>query len=82
MTSVPNFMPGNLTPFSPPHHSTPNKSRKITNLYYVGGSTTPGIGLPMCLIGAELIYKRLAGDKKGGPVHMVERLVPTKENTL
>lgn len=60
---------------------TPNKSRKITNLYYVGGSTTPGIGLPMCLIGAELVYKRLAGDKKGGPVHMIEQLIPTKEST-
>lgn len=47
---------------------TPNKSRKVKNLYYVGGSTTPGIGLPMCLIGAELVYKRLAGDKRGGPI--------------
>ena len=47
---------------------TPNKSKKLTNLYYVGGSTTPGIGLPMCLIGAELIYKRLTRDTRGGPV--------------
>ncbi len=47
---------------------TPNVSRRVKNLYYVGGSTTPGIGLPMCLIGAELVYKRLSGDKKGGPV--------------
>lgn len=54
---------------------TPNKSRKLKNLYYVGGSTTPGIGLPMCLIGAELIYKRLAGDKRGGPVSKINRLV-------
>ncbi len=53
---------------------TPNKSRKISNLYYVGGSTTPGIGLPMCLIGAELVYKRLAGDKRGGPVTRIERI--------
>lgn len=47
---------------------TPNKSKKLRNLYYVGGSTTPGIGLPMCLIGAELVYKRITGNKKGGPV--------------
>jgi phytoene desaturase len=47
---------------------TPNKSKKVKNLYYVGAGVTPGIGLPMCLISAELIYKRLAGDKRGGKV--------------
>lgn len=44
-----------------------NKSKKVKNLYYVGGGTTPGIGLPMCLISAELAYKRILGIKKGGP---------------
>lgn len=53
---------------------TPNKSRKVKDLYYVGGSTTPGIGLPMCLIGAELVYKRLAGDTTGGPVKEIKKL--------
>lgn len=53
---------------------TPNKSRKIKNLYYVGGSTTPGIGLPMCLISAELIYKRLANDRRGGMITQIETL--------
>lgn len=57
---------------------TPNKSRKVKNLYYVGGSTTPGIGLPMCLIGAELIYKRLAGDKNGGRVTSIRNLTKEK----
>lgn len=52
---------------------TPNKSKKVSNLYYVGANTTPGIGLPMCLIGAELVYKRLIGDKKGGRVKSIER---------
>lgn len=47
---------------------TPNKSKKLSNLYYVGGSTTPGIGVPMCLISAELVLKRLRGDKRGGPL--------------
>ncbi len=51
---------------------TANKSKKIKNLYYVGGSTTPGIGLPMCLIGAELVYKRIIGDKKGGRVDAIK----------
>lgn len=53
---------------------TSNKSKKVENLYYVGGSTTPGIGLPMCLIGAELVYKRLAGDKRGGPISSIKNI--------
>lgn len=56
---------------------TPNVSRKLPNLLYVGANTTPGIGLPMCLIGAELIYKRLAGDKKGGPVAAIKSIKET-----
>jgi phytoene desaturase len=36
-----------------------NISKKVKNLYYVGGSTNPGIGVPMCLISAELVYKRI-----------------------
>ena len=38
-----------------------NVSSKVPNLLYVGASTTPGIGLPMCLISAELVVKRLLG---------------------
>lgn len=38
---------------------TPNKSKKVKGLYYVGASTTPGVGVPMCLISAELVYKRV-----------------------
>ena len=53
---------------------TPNVSKKLDNLMYVGANTTPGIGLPMCLIGAELIYKRLAGDTYGGRVETIEQL--------
>ena len=45
-----------------------NASKKVEGLYYVGGSTIPGIGLPMCLISAELIVKRLAGDTSSGPL--------------
>lgn len=44
-----------------------NRSRKVSGLYYAGGSTRPGIGLPMCLISAELIRKRLRGDTTTGP---------------
>lgn len=45
-----------------------NKSKKVKNLYYVGGSTQPGIGMPMCLISAELVYKRLTGDRTISPL--------------
>ncbi|MBX3100431.1 MAG: phytoene desaturase [Salinibacterium sp.] len=43
-----------------------NVSKKVEGLYYVGGSTIPGIGLPMCLISAELLVKRLRGDVSTG----------------
>ncbi|MEO5627410.1 MAG: phytoene desaturase family protein [Candidatus Saccharimonadales bacterium] len=49
------------------------KSKKLTNLYYVGGNTQPGIGLPMCLISAELVYKRLVGDNSAGPLESLGR---------
>jgi hypothetical protein len=34
----------------------------VDGLLYAGGSSIPGIGLPMCLISAELVLKRLRGD--------------------
>ena len=52
-----------------------NISKKVKGRYYVGGSTIPGIGLPMCLISAELIVKRLRGDTTAGP--LAEPLVPS-----
>jgi len=39
-----------------------NASRRVGGLLYAGSSTIPGIGLPMCLISAELVVKRLRGD--------------------
>ncbi|WP_382308861.1 phytoene desaturase family protein [Herbiconiux sp. UC225_62] len=45
-----------------------NVSTKVDGLLYAGGSTTPGIGLPMCLISAELVIKRLHGDTSTGPL--------------
>ncbi|MFW6773610.1 phytoene desaturase family protein [Nocardioides sp. CPCC 205120] len=43
-----------------------NRSRKVEGLYYAGHSTVPGIGLPMCVISAELVLKRLRGDRSVG----------------
>ncbi|CAN5143206.1 phytoene desaturase family protein [soil metagenome] len=45
-----------------------NKSKKVDGLYFVGGSSIPGIGLPMCLISAEILVKRLNGDTSTGPL--------------
>ena len=45
-----------------------NASRKVRGLSYAGGSALPGIGLPMCLISAELVLKRLRGDRTPGPL--------------
>jgi phytoene desaturase len=36
-----------------------NIHKKIKNLLYVGAGTNPGIGMPICLISAELAYKRI-----------------------
>lgn len=46
-----------------------NASRRVEGLLYAGSSTIPGIGLPMCLISAELVMKRLRGDRSAGPSH-------------
>ncbi len=43
-----------------------NVSKKVDGLLYAGYSTIPGIGLPMCLISAELVIKRLRGDVTPG----------------
>ena len=45
-----------------------NASKKVDSLAYAGASALPGIGLPMCLISAELVVKRLRGDRSPGPI--------------
>jgi len=45
-----------------------NASSKVEGLLYAGASTVPGVGLPMCLISAELVLKRLTGDRSSLPV--------------
>jgi phytoene desaturase len=45
-----------------------NVSTKVRDLYFAGSSTIPGIGLPMCLISAELVVKRLRGDVSPSPL--------------
>ncbi|MFJ3384478.1 MULTISPECIES: phytoene desaturase family protein [unclassified Curtobacterium] len=45
-----------------------NASEKVDGLYYAGSSTIPGIGLPMCLISAEVLLKRIHGDTSTEPL--------------
>ena len=45
-----------------------NVSKKISGLYYAGGTTIPGIGLPMCLISGEILLKRMRHDTTTGPL--------------
>ncbi len=45
-----------------------NQSSKVKNLYYVGAGTNPGIGTQICLISAELAYKRVHGIKSASPL--------------
>lgn len=45
-----------------------NISSKVDHLLYVGSSTAPGIGVPICLISAELVAKRLLGETSPKPL--------------
>ncbi len=43
-----------------------NVSKRVKDLYHVGANTNPGIGMPICLISAELAYKRIIGNRSSG----------------
>ena len=50
----------------------PNNIHKtIKNLFYVGAGTNPGIGMPICLISAELVYKRITGNDDVHPLEIL-----------
>lgn len=44
-----------------------NESKRVSGLFYAGATTSPGVGVPMCLISAELVLKRMRGDRTAGP---------------
>ncbi len=50
------------------------KSKKVANLYYVGAGAQPGIGVPLCLISAQLVYKHLVKDWSAGAVKSVNKV--------
>jgi phytoene desaturase len=39
-----------------------NRDRRYKNLYFTGGSTHPGNGIPMILLSAKLVSERIVGD--------------------
>ncbi|MWV57627.1 phytoene desaturase family protein [Rathayibacter sp. VKM Ac-2754] len=45
-----------------------NISKHVDGLLFAGSSTIPGIGLPMCLISAEVMLKRVRGDVSTEPL--------------
>ena len=45
-----------------------NVSSKVAGLYYAGATTVPGVGVPMCLISAENVLKRMHGDATASPL--------------
>lgn len=49
-----------------------NTHPTISNLFFVGAGTNPGIGVPMCLISAQNTYKRIVGDTSVGPLQIEE----------
>ena len=57
--------------FGPSHNFTqigpfrnPNKSKQIKNLYFVGASTTPGTGVPMCVLSSKMTKEKITEDSK------------------
>ena len=50
-----------------------NASKKVEGLFYAGATTAPGVGVPMCLISAELVLKRIRGDHSAGPLPVPAR---------
>lgn len=44
------------------------RSRRVDGLFYAGATSVPGVGLPMCLISAELVLKHIRGDHTPGPL--------------
>jgi phytoene desaturase len=44
----------------------PNRSRELNNLFFVGGSTHPGGGIPLVLLSAKLVSDMIINKIKNG----------------
>lgn len=45
-----------------------NANHKVGGLFYAGSSVRPGIGVPLCMISAEVVLKLVRGDSSAGPL--------------
>jgi len=45
-----------------------NRNAKVAGLFYAGSSVRPGIGVPLCMISAEVVLKIVRGDRSAGPL--------------
>lgn len=45
-----------------------NSNAKVAGLYYAGSSVRPGIGVPLCMISAEIVLKTIRGDRSAAPL--------------
>lgn len=45
-----------------------NSNPKVAGLFYAGSSVRPGIGVPLCMISAEIVLKLVRGDTSAGPL--------------
>ncbi len=43
-------------------------SDSVDGLYFAGATVAPGVGVPMCLISAEVVLKHIRGDVSAGPL--------------
>jgi phytoene desaturase len=50
-----------------------NISKKVRGLLYVGAGTNPGIGMPICIISAELAVKRIIGNTDFSPLSTLDQ---------
>lgn len=58
-----------------------NESKRVAGLFYAGATTSPGVGVPMCLISAEIVLKRLRGDRSAGPIPEAAFPAPVRGST-
>jgi phytoene desaturase len=62
--------------FRPPH-----RAKKVDGLYYAGSYTTPGIGVPMCVISGEVTADMLCADEGVAVEPRSKRVAPPESIT-
>ncbi len=60
-----------MAPFTRPG----NRSKDIRNLYFVGGSTHPGGGVPLVTLSGKIVAELIAQDNLSGPMMEVNKIM-------